>query len=117
MTTSKYNTRKGVSAEFERALSCIARLSNKEGVSNSDSFASYLRSRGAFTPRQMVMLFGLFRRHKIYYQAADFKIIIKKHREQEQLKFMSDTEIKIIWGVLSKDQKQWAKTHRNYLKK
>lgn len=89
----------------------------EELIRFSNGMIHYIKKRGAATPSQAVFLFKQFRKHSINYNPEKYKIIIMKHREQEQLQSMSNDDIKVIWAALSREQKEWARKHRPPYKK
>lgn len=101
-----------VEQEILKSLNSLAgALSEGESI---DGFVNYFKKRRAFTPKQLLMLFRKFRAHKIQYKPSNFKIVIKRHREQEQILLMTDPDIVLIWGALSRTQKDWSKNKRGW---
>jgi len=70
--------------------------------------------RDAFTPNQLALLFWRLDQHEIEYSPRDFKIVIRRDREKNQLRQMEDWKIKKLWASMSTSQRTWVKQNTNY---
>ena len=68
-------------ARKKRVITSLVELSSRDRDFVIKSFIDYLQDRGAFTPLQLGLLFGRLDSHKIDYRASDFKLILRRDRE------------------------------------
>lgn len=85
----------------------VALVSADEKFANFDSFLDYLQKRGAFTPKQMALLLWRMNANGIKYRPSDFKIILRRDREKDQILAMDDWQRDLLWPCLSSSQKKW----------
>jgi hypothetical protein len=95
-------------ARERRMMKSLIRLAHIETDVNIDSFIGYYREkRGAFTPKQLLYLFDLMMKHEIDFQKEDFKMVIKRGREKDQLAAMEPCDIEQLWECMSVGQRKW----------
>jgi len=94
-------------AKKRRMIKTLVELKKKQDDFDVDSFVSYFKERGAFTPKQLAFLFWRLGHHKIPCQPADFKMTIKRNREKDQLLALRDFQIAAISPCLSSAQKKF----------
>jgi hypothetical protein len=68
-------------ARKKRVITSLVELSSRDRDFVIKSFIDYVQDRGAFTPLQLGLLFGRLDSHKIDYRASDFKLILRRDRE------------------------------------
>ena len=99
-------------AKERRMIQALIELKKKEEDFNIDSFISYYKDRGAFTPKQLSVLFWRFDKYDIERCPADFKLTIKRNREKEQLLALKDFQIQAILPCLSPTQRSYLERNR-----
>jgi hypothetical protein len=72
-------------ARKKRVITALVALSQADPEFRIVSFIDYLQDRGAFTPRQLDTLLWRFAKHRVPVDARDFKLTIRRGREQAQL--------------------------------
>jgi hypothetical protein len=91
-------------------ITALSKLGH-EGV-NADRFLDNLKQRGAFTPEQLSLLIGKLNKHNIEHDKSDFKMVIKRKREKEQLAKMDRQEVDQIWDCMTSTQRTyWNNNH------
>lgn len=75
-----------------------------EGEFNIASFISYLQDRGAFTPSQLAFLCWRLKARQIAHQPRDFRMIIRRGREKQQLLDLEDWKLKQLLPYMSESQ-------------
>lgn len=96
-------------ARRKRQINTLLELARVEVEERFDinSFIDYVQDRDAFTPNQLTFLFWRLKENKIEYNNADFKLIICRNREKNQLLEMSDWKIRQLWKSMSSNQQSW----------
>lgn len=94
-------------AKERRMIQTLVELKKKEEDFDVDSFITYFKERGAFTPKQLALLFWKLDVNDIPRHVIDFKLTIKRKREKEQLLGLKDFQIKTILPCLSPSQKKF----------
>lgn len=90
----------------------LIKLASVENTFDINSFIDYVHDRGAFTPNQLITLLWRFDKNKISIQKSNYKMVIKRNREKEQLLKMQDWQIKKLWEVMTRSQKEWYKENK-----
>jgi hypothetical protein len=98
-------------ALFRRVASTLYRVRDKDSSFNFDSFFNGFKKQEGFSPKQMVMLKGLFLKHEVPYAAGDFKVLLRKDIHKAQLRDMPFSHLEFITEFLSKSQLQWVNEH------
>lgn len=101
-------------ARKRRLVNTLVALSAVEETFDINSFISYVLDRDAFTPNQLALLFWRLDQHKIKYSPRDFKLVIRRDREKNQLRQMEDRKIRKLWPSMSTSQRTWLREHTNY---
>ncbi|MFH1465629.1 MAG: hypothetical protein ABIO70_14680 [Pseudomonadota bacterium] len=94
-------------ARTRSVLNSLVELAAADDKFELDNFIAYYARRGAFTPAQMALLQWRFARHQVEHRPADFKVSLRRLREQSQLLAMPDWKAKRLWPYLSVQQRQW----------
>ena len=94
-------------AKKRRMISALIELKKKDVSVDIDSFLNYYCDRDAFTPKQLSLLVWKLCKNAIPYNPADFKMTIRRKREQEQLLGLQEYQIKQIWPCMSNSQIEW----------
>jgi hypothetical protein len=95
-------------ARERRMMQSLIALAQKETTFQIESFINYYKEkRGAFTPKQVLLLFDLMRKHHVAYAKSDFKLIIRRARERMQFNDLSGYEVDQLWGCMSATQRKW----------
>jgi hypothetical protein len=94
-------------ARTRSVLNSLVRLAVVDSEFELESFIAYYRRREAFTPAQMALLQWRFSKHAVEHRPADFKVSLRRGREQSQLLAMPDWKVKRLWPYLSAQQRQW----------
>ena len=94
-------------ARTRSVLNSLVALAVADDEFELDNFIAYYERRGAFTPAQMALLQWRFARHQVEHKPADFKVSLRRHREQEQLRRMPDWKVRRLWPYLSAEQRRW----------
>ena len=101
-------------ARKRRLFRSLVDLKCAEDDFDIDSFITYEQDRGAFTPNQLTLLFWRFKKHKINHKPIDFKVVMKRNREKDQLRNMEEWKLEQLWKSLSSSQKNWVRENANY---
>ena len=101
-------------ARKKRLIRSLVELKGAEEDFDIESFITYEQDRGAFTPKQLSFLFWRFKKSNIEYKPNNFKIIMKRNREKEQLLNMEEWKIEQLWESLSSSQKKWVRENTAY---
>ena len=101
-------------ARKKRMITTLVELSVAEEEFDIDSFISYVLDRDAFTPNQLGFLFWRLDEHQIDYKPSDFKVVIRRNREKDQLRQMDDWKIRKLWRSFSPNQRKWVQENTNY---
>ncbi len=101
-------------ARKKRLIITLVKLQQKDKDFDIESFVTYEQDREAFTPNQLSLLLWRFGKYRIEYRPTDFKVIMKRNREKDQLIDMDDWKIEKLWKSLSSNQKQWVYENTNY---
>lgn len=95
-------------ASKRQLINTLIELLKKDDDFEIETFIDYVQERGAFTPLQLSILAWRLRQHGIPHNPNDFKLIMTRNREKEQLRGMPDWKLKKLWVYLSGSQKQWV---------
>lgn len=101
-------------ARKRRLVNTLVALSTVEETFDINSFISYVLDRDAFTPNQLALLFWRLDHHEIEYSPRDFKLVIRRDREKNQLRQMEDWKIRKVWPCMSTSQRTWVRAHTDY---
>jgi hypothetical protein len=101
-------------ARKRRMINALVELSAAEEEFDIDSFISYVLDRDAFTPNQLGLLVWRLDQHQIDYVPSDFKMVIHRNREKDQLRQMDDWKIRKLWRSLSPSQRKWVQENTNF---
>ncbi|KGA84644.1 hypothetical protein KQ41_02370 [Lysinibacillus fusiformis] len=93
-------------AKEKHVIHSLIRLKAIEEEFEIDSFIDYYKKRRAFTPNQLSTLIWRLDKAKVEYNKSNFKVIITKDREKEQLLKMEEWKLKKIWLCLSPSQRK-----------
>lgn len=90
-------------AGFKRdhVLRCLGRLRWNRCRVNISSLEDYYLNEGAFTPKQLVLVFTLLERYQVKYNPICFKVKLRRDREKAQLEVISDRDLELIRPALS----------------
>lgn len=94
-------------ARKKRLITALVALSHADPEFRIVSFIDYLQDRGAFTPKQLDTLFWRFAKCQVRVDARDFKLTIRRGREQAQLLGMTDWQIERLKPAMSPTQRQF----------
>ncbi len=94
-------------ARDRSVLNSLVDLAATDGEFDLQDFIAYYQRRGAFTPNQMALLQWRFQRSGVAHEPAFFKVSLRRHREQEQLRRMPEWKVRRLWAYLSAQQRQW----------
>ena len=83
-------------ARKKKLINTLVELSRHEENFDITSFIGYVQDREAFTPNQLGLLFWRLDHFQIKYNPTDFKIIISRGREKNQLLLMEEWKAKEI---------------------
>lgn len=95
-------------ARKRRVINALVVLSNADDEFRISDFIEYLQDRGAFTPKQLILLLWRFDKYRIPHDVKDFKITIRRNREKAQLREMQKWQIDRIWPCLSASQREFV---------
>lgn len=101
-------------AKRRKLINTLVTLSSVEEQFDIQSFISYVMERDAFTPDQLALLFWRLDEHHIEYTPTDFKLIIRRDREKNQLRRMPLWKIRKLWPALSVSQRRWVQENTEY---
>jgi hypothetical protein len=94
-------------AKERRMIQALLELKKKEERFDVDSFITYFKDRGAFTPKQLALLTWRLDENDVPWNPTDFKITIKRKREKKQLLGLENYQIQAILPCLSPPQKKF----------
>jgi hypothetical protein len=100
-----------MNSKNKRQINALLRLAAVEHDFKISSFIDYVQDRGAFTPNQLSLLLQKFRQHGIEHDPRDFKVVIRRSREQTQLLEMPEWKRQQLLPALSPTQKKWLAEH------
>jgi hypothetical protein len=100
-------------AKERRMVQTLIELKREENAFSIDSFITYYKERGAFTPKQLAFLLWRLKVNAIEFRPSDFKLTIRRDREKEQLLSLEDFKIEAIWPCLSTSQRNFFQKKRN----
>jgi hypothetical protein len=92
-------------ARRRRVMTALLRLGRAAPDFDADSFLDYVDDRGAFTPKQLAMIFWRLQSSAIPYRPADFRLTIRRDREKAQLRRMSEAAYRRIQPAMTKAQR------------
>jgi len=101
-------------ARKRRLINILVALSRVEEAFDINSFIAYVQDRDAFTPNQLATLFWRLDHNKIAYAPRDFKLVIRRDREKQQLRQMSDWKMAKLWAAMSTTQRAWVQRNTDY---
>ncbi len=80
-----------------------------EGEFDIASFITYLQDRGAFTPSQLSLLCWRLAVRRIAHEPRDFRMIIRRGREQQQLLDFADWKLRQLLPYMSETQLEFLR--------
>ncbi|WP_149496853.1 hypothetical protein [Roseiconus lacunae] len=92
-------------AKQRRVVNALVALSIADEEFEIESFIKYYRERGAFTPNQLKTMIWRLKQHCIDFRPSDFKMILKRQREQDQLRRMEGWQVAQLWPCMSASQR------------
>ncbi|MEN9503728.1 MAG: hypothetical protein RI964_3013 [Pseudomonadota bacterium] len=101
-------------AKKRHLINTLISLSAVDKDFDVDSFISYVIDREAFTPKQLSLLFWRLDKHEINYSPRDFKIIIRREREKDQLRNMDSWKLRKLWKSMSPSQQKWVRQNTSF---
>jgi hypothetical protein len=101
-------------SQRKRVIASLLSLAALDEKFKIDSFIDYYQERKAFTPNQLSLIIWRLDKHNIPYKKSDFKTIIRRNREKDQLLEMPDFKIDQIWKCLSKSQRIYFVENNGY---
>ena len=101
-------------AQRRQVINALVSLSKVEEKFDVDAFITYFHDRGGFTPQQLFTLFWRFDKYAIAYSPLNFKLVIRRGREQEQLRRMDDWKLAILWPAMSTQQQAWVRKNTGH---
>jgi len=107
-------------AKIRSVLNSLVNLSKKDYKFEIENFVKYYQKRGAFTPAQLFTIIWRFEENKVNYNKSHFKVVMRREREKDQLRYMEDWKLSKIMPCLTKKQKEFIdsnKKNQAYLKK
>lgn len=93
-------------AKEKHVINSLVRLSALDKEFDIESFIQYFKQRKAFTPNQLAALIWRLDKAKIEYNKSNFKLIITRNREKQQLNDMEEWKLKKILPCMSSTQKK-----------
>ena len=95
-------------ARDRSVLNSLVELAATDDEFDLEGLVAYYQRRGVFTPSQMALLQWRFQRCGVAHEPACFKVSLRRHREQEQLRRMPGWKVRRLWAYLSSQQRQWV---------
>ena len=92
-------------ARDRSVLNSLVELAAVDDEFDLEDFIVYYQRRGVFTPNQVALLQWRFQRCGVSHEPACFKVSLRRHREQEQLRRMPPWKVKRLWPYLSAEQR------------
>ncbi|HEY0148668.1 MAG TPA: hypothetical protein VGB70_06650 [Allosphingosinicella sp.] len=96
-------------ARTRRVMTSLLKLSSKASDFDALSFISYVDDRGAFTPKQLALIFWQMGRHGITYRPRDYKLTIRRNREKAQLRELSGPAFQRVLPAMTPSQLAWMR--------
>ncbi len=96
-------------AQVKSLLNSLVELSRKDEDFDIESFIADYQERGAFTPRQLALLFWRLKKYEVPFKKVYFKIYIRKAKDKEALLALKDFQLRDIWPALSPTQQQFVR--------
>jgi len=94
-------------AKHKRVIDVLVALSMHEEDFEIESFINYYRDREAFTPNQLKVVIWILNKHGIEFRNSDFKMVMRRDREKDQLRNMEGWQVKQLWSCMSPSQQNW----------
>jgi hypothetical protein len=94
-------------ARRRRVVKTLVALAHADKEFNILSFVAYLQERGAFTPKQLSILFWRMTKYQIRFEPRDFKLTIRRDREKAQLAALPDWQLRRLLPCLSNSQQSY----------
>lgn len=97
-------------ARKRRVIRALVELAHAdEGEFDIASFINYLQDRGAFTPSQLALLAWRLKVRGIAHDPRDFKMIIRRGREKQQLLDFEDWKLARLVPYMSESQLEFLR--------
>lgn len=103
-------------AKKKRVVNALVQLTGQEEDFDISDFLDYFHDRGAFTPNQLSVLMWRLDKYRIPHQKSDFKLILTRNREKNQLRQMPDWKVEKLLPCMTAAQReicQRVRTTRN----
>lgn len=93
---------------LDSCIRALEKLSRSEANPILSNALEYYRRNKKLTPKFAFVVFWKLRDHGIDHSPSFFKIDLKKHRYQDDLRDMSTQRVHMFWKALSPSQRQMA---------
>jgi hypothetical protein len=94
-------------ARDERVLAALHELDRRCFQLGVRHHIEHYRQRGAFGPRQLVMLLNELRCYGVEHERRDFRVTVRRAAERRQLLRLAGWELGMVWACLSPGQRAW----------
>lgn len=91
-------------AELRTIVNTLVALANVDQQFEIETFIDYFKTRGAFTPKQLLLLLWRLDKYSIAYSTCKFKIVLRRHREQSQIEEILDWQFEKLRPYLTPNQ-------------
>lgn len=93
-------------ARKRRATDALSALECEHPRFTAAPALATLRLTGAFSPRQTSFLFAQFDQRRIPYRARDFKVCLRTTSEKDELRVLTDEQLRSVWCAMTKAQQK-----------
>lgn len=99
-------------ARRRRLVDALVALAQVDHDFRIESFIDYVQERGAFTPAQLNTLFWRLDKHGIAHNKRDFRLVMRREREKDQLRTMKDWRVTKLLPAMTPSQRTWVSKNR-----
>ncbi|HEX8443506.1 MAG TPA: hypothetical protein VF631_07650 [Allosphingosinicella sp.] len=92
-------------ARRQRVMTALLKLGQATPDFDAGSFLGYVDDRGAFTPKQLAMIFWRLQGSAVPYRPSDFRLTIRRDREKAQLRSMPEAAYRRVEPAMTKAQR------------
>lgn len=92
-------------ARKRRVMAALLKLAQFAPEFDAMSFIEFVDDKGAFTPKQVSMVFWKLNTFAINYQPRDWRVRLRRNSDLGQLRNLNPAAFERVWAALSPDQR------------
>lgn len=93
-------------ARKRRVMTALIRLGQKDRGFNAADFLDFVDEKGAFTPKQVALIFWLLQKSGVEYRPTDWKVRMRRDSDLYQLRTMKTAAFKRVCAAMSAAQRR-----------